>query len=951
LAKTVCIVFLFCAAAALLSPAQTLNTLASFNGPNGSYPWGPVVQGTDGNFYGTTELGGANNSSPCFYAGCGTVFKITPTGTLITLHNFNGSDGYDSQSGLLQASDGNFYGTTTAGPPGVYGTIFKITAEGTLTTVHHFTGADGVGPWGQLIQSSDGNLYGTTYGGGSSRYCPNYEGIGCGTVYKITPAGTLSTLYNFCSQLNCTDGFWLGAGLVEGTDGNFYGTTVAGGNTSAGGFCGTGGCGTVFKITPTGVLTTLYRFSGNDGYQPESALVQARSGNFYGTVSDGGPNGGGTIFRVTPNGTLTTLYGFCAQPNCTDGASPEAGLIQGSDGNFYGTAQLGGNNYTCLLLLSGGCGTVFKITPAGTLTTLVNFDLADGLNPYGGVIEAADGNLYGTTLSGGGSNNCGPYGCGVVFELELASTTLAVSTIGSGTITSTDGFIDCPGTCSHNYSNNAPVTLNASPTQGWSFTGWSGACTGTDSCNLTINQNLAVTANFTQGPVYYTLTVNIVGSGSVTSTDGFISCPGTCSYSYLANTQVTLNASPTSGWTFSGWTGACMGIGSCNVTMTQAEAVTAVFYQAGQVIEFYPLPPCRAADTRDDNDPIEGGTSRDFSVASCPGTEPWYTAYSLNVTVVPHRPLGYLTIWPTGEAQPLISTMNSPDGRVKANAAIVPLGNNGLVTVYVTDTSDVILDINGYFAPTQYQYQFFPLPPCRVVDTRAGSQQPHGLGPPFLGNMEIRELPFPSSPCLQGISNPQAYSVNVTVVPNPAGQPLNYLTLWPSDQQQPYVSTLNNPTGTVVANAAIVPAAANGDVSVFAYNSTDLVMDINGYFAAPGTGGYTFYPAAPCRVLDTRQSGGSFSGDKTVNVEGSACAPPSNAAAYVFNATVVPPGSMPFLSLWPDGQGQPGVSTLNAQDGFITSNMAIVPTNNGSIDAYAAGLTQLLLDISGYFAP
>jgi hypothetical protein len=128
-------------------------------------------------------------------------------------------------------------------------------------------------------------------------------------------------------------------------------------------------------------------------------------------------------------------------------------------------------------------------------------------------------------------------------------------------------------------------------------------------------------------------------------------------------------------------------------------------------------------------------------------------------------------------------------------------------------------------------------------------------------------------------------------------------------------------------------------------------MDINGYFAAPGTGGYTFYPVAPCRAFDTRQSGGSFSGEKTVNVEGSACAPPSNAVAYILNATVVPPGSMPFLTLWPNGENQPVASTLNAYDGFITSNMAIVPTNDGSIDAYAAGLTQLLLDISGYFAP
>ncbi len=169
---------------------------------------------------------------------------------------------------------------------------------------------------------------------------------------------------------------------------------------------------------------------------------------------------------------------------------------------------------------------------------------------------------------------------------------------------------------------------------------------------------------------------------------------------------------------------------------------------------------------------------------------------------------------------------------------------------------------------------------------------------------------------------------------------------------QPTVSTLNNPTATVVANAAIVPAAPDGDIDVYAYNSTDLIIDINGYFAAPGQSGLSLYPIAPCRVLDTRNNNGKpWQGQKVVNVEGSVCAPPASAQAYVFNATVVPPGKMPYLTLWADGQPQPTVSTLNAYDGFVTSNMAIVPTTNGSIDAYAAGLTQLILDISGYFAP
>jgi hypothetical protein len=182
---------------------------------------------------------------------------------------------------------------------------------------------------------------------------------------------------------------------------------------------------------------------------------------------------------------------------------------------------------------------------------------------------------------------------------------------------------------------------------------------------------------------------------------------------------------------------------------------------------------------------------------------------------------------------------------------------------------------------------------------------------------------------------------------------LDFLTVWPEGEPQPTVSTLNDNTGTIVANAAIVPAGSNNKTAFYANsNSTNLLLDVNGYFAPPGEAGLSMYPQSPCRVLDTRQNNGPpFMGEKIVNVEGSACAPASTAAAYIFNATVVPPGPMLFLTLWPHDTLQPTVSTLNAEDGFITSNMAIVPTGDGSIDAFADALTQLILDISGYFAP
>ncbi len=369
-------------------------------------------------------------------------------------------------------------------------------------------------------------------------------------------------------------------------------------------------------------------------------------------------------------------------------------------------------------------------------------------------------------------------------------------------------------------------------------------------------------------------------------------------------------------------------------------------------LQFVPVIPCRLIDTRHTGGAIQGSTSRSFAITQLGGCDipSAAAAYSLNVTAVPHGPLGYLTIWPAGESQPTTSLLNSTDGRIKADAAIVPAGTSDAVSVFVSNTSDVLLDINGYFTTPNYEtLAFYPLAPCRVADTRNA----HGdLGGPFLAGGVERDFPVFESSCIPQNAGAAAYSFNFTAVPHPAGEELGYLTVWPQGLSQPTVSTLNNPTATVVANAAIVPVGPSGSVAVFPSNTTDLVIDINGYFAPAGTGGLSLYTATPCRVLDTRSNNGhAFHGEKTVNIAGSACSPSSTAQAYVFNATVVPPGSMPYLTLWPDGQQQPVVSTLNAYDGFITSNMAIVPSANGSIDAYAYGLTQLILDISGYFAP
>ena len=279
-------------------------------------------------------------------------------------------------------------------------------------------------------------------------------------------------------------------------------------------------------------------------------------------------------------------------------------------------------------------------------------------------------------------------------------------------------------------------------------------------------------------------------------------------------------------------------------------------------------------------------------------------------------------------------------------------GTNGAVSVYVSDTTNVILDIDGYFTPPASRtYQFYPLTPCRLVDTRGADGN---LGGPRLAAQTPRSFPLLTSSCIPAGLNPMAYSLNFTVVPNPSGQPLGYLSVWPTGESQPVVSTLNNPTATVVANAAIVPAGTSGAIDVYAYNTTDLLIDIDGYFAAPGTGGLSMYPVAPCRVLDTRQNGNGqpFSGaESSGECGGQRLRAAQQRSGLRLQRDGGAAGSLGYLTLWPDGSDQPVVSTLNAVDGFITSNMAIVPTTNGSIDAYAQGLTQLILDISGYFAP
>jgi uncharacterized repeat protein (TIGR03803 family) len=381
----------------------TEETLYSFGGTSNDAmgPRGVVFQGNDGSFYGVTPSGGLPNcgngisTTDPFYIGCGAVYKVTPAGDEMVLYLFTQAPGDGTYpEALIQANDGNFYGTTHSGGMNGLGTVFKLTPQGAETILYSFAGGpDGEAPDG-LIQGTDGNFYGTTFVGGTNN---------AGTVFKLTPQGAKTTLYSFTGTSSAgPDGANPVGQLVQGNDGNFYGVTQFGGlpspvtnNTTT--------CGTVFKITLDGVETILHRFSGPDGQSP-NGLIQGSDGNFYGTT-DGNNTSFGTLFRVTSEGVETTLYSF-NPANGSDGAFPQAPLTQGSDGNFYGTTSGGGKKEG---------GTMFQVTPAGVVTMLYSFPSPAAPGPDTNLIQGSDGNLYGA------SYYAGAYKDGFFFKLVLSS--------------------------------------------------------------------------------------------------------------------------------------------------------------------------------------------------------------------------------------------------------------------------------------------------------------------------------------------------------------------------------------------------------------------------------------------------------------------------------------------------------------------------------------------------
>ncbi len=342
-------------------------------------PLGALVQDAAGNFYGTTQGGGSY--------GYGSVYRVTAAGAFTTIYSFQGNDGSTPSGSLVIYTDGNLYGTAFDGGSFGFGTVFSLTPGGVLTTLHSFNRADGRSPRGGLAVGLDGNFYGTTVGGGAAN---------TGTVFQITPAGALTTLHSFVRG----DGTGPQDTLVRGTDGNFYGTTAFNGSSDS----RTDGPGGVFQISPAGNFQLLHLFNGRvDGYGAVAGLVQGSDGAFYGVNPDGGANGSGTIFRVQADGTFSVIYTFSlpyGDGTNPDGFAPTATLLDGGNGVFYGNANLGGIN---------GTGTVFSVTSAGAFTTLYNFsdifrgENSEGAFPFAGFVRGADGRLY-APISAGGAN-------------------------------------------------------------------------------------------------------------------------------------------------------------------------------------------------------------------------------------------------------------------------------------------------------------------------------------------------------------------------------------------------------------------------------------------------------------------------------------------------------------------------------------------------------------------
>ena len=762
------------------------------------------------------------------------------------------------------------------------------------------------------------------------------------------------------------------------------------------------------KVTASGTISTVAG-SNIPGYTGDGSTATLAELNYpYGVAVDSSGNlfiadTGNSAIRKVASGNITTVAGTTVSGYTGDGGAATSATLQ----NPQGVAVDASGN----LFIADTGNVVVREVSGGNISTVANLGRNYGYGGDGGVATSAQLNSpYDVAVDSSGD----------VYITDLSVIRMLVPQSGSRALLSVSEGLPASATTGQNgasysvvVSNSASagatsgtVTVTESFSSGLSLvsmsgTGWScsgSTCTRSDALGAGASYpaiTVAVNVSAAAGSQVSNQVVVSGGNSAATSASGAImilgaspaapvlASPANGSTGAPLAADLTWNAAsgatsyevyfgtlstPPLVTTTTGTSYAATGL-AANTTYHWQIVAQSGFGSTGSAIwsfttgtavaplRFVPVTPCRVVDTRSTGGPLAARSSRSFTIPSsgC-GIPATAQAYSLNVTAVPAGPLSYLTLWPSGQPQPVVSTLNSFAGIVVANAAIVPAGTNGAVSVYVNDQSDVILDIDGYFDATSAanSSSFYAATPCRVADTRGATGQ---FGGPALSTDQTRNFPIPSANC--GIpATAKAYSLNVTAIPST--NYLGYLTTWPTGSAQPGVSTLNSWTGKVVANAALVPAGSNGSVSVFVTDPSNVILDINGYFGQPGGAGeLAFYPLTPCRVVDTRGTQGQFGGPemdaqttRSFALPAGGCSVPSTAVAYSLNVTVVPDGPLPFLTAWPAGAARPLVSTLNSFDGSVVANAAIVPAGtNGAISIYVNNRTHVILDINGYFAP
>jgi hypothetical protein len=557
--------------------------------------------------------------------------------------------------------------------------------------------------------------------------------------------------------------------------------------------------------------------------------------------------------------------------------------------------------------------------------------------------------------------------------------TVAVEPLGSGSLGvspfANDGFYDAGST----------IQLTATPAAGYSFSGYSGAISGTSNPrSFVVSSPASITATF-GGQCSYAIS------------------PASLTFSSAGGSgAVAITATPGCGWSIDGspaWVSipsGLSGIGSGQVSVAvaanlSASARTATLHVGGKTLiislsgrapltasglRFVPVTPCRLMETRGEYN-FEGRTgtfgppyvkaneTRVLKLSEsnvCPQLAA-AKAVVANVTLVPRGPVEFVTLWPSGETRPVSYAVRSPDAAIVANSMVVMVGTNGSISFYASHDTEAIVDVSGYFTDdaNKSNLVYYPLAPCRLVDTRELYRPQFGpFGPPSLKAGETRRFEVPASPYCAIPQGAVAYSATFTIVPS---GPMMFLTVWPSGGARPNVSLINSPLARTLANSVIVPAGTGGSIDVFAYDRTDVLIDINGYSASDdGKNGLFYYPIRQCLAADTTNAaypapfgGPAFaSGEsRTFPIPAAAsCDPiPSDAKAYSLTFNVLPGGKpMPFLTAWPAGGPMPNASQVNAFEGQPVANSAFVPAGaGGGINVYTFQPTHLMVEINGYF--